>query len=84
MHRIVGRVASCMECRLKIDSPDSRVPDGEIDNLSDLVFINAPLDRRDDRHVETESGQPVERKKLLVQDAGFAPERATDITRLPE
>ena len=48
LHRIVRVVTSGMEGGLKINSANGRMPDGEFDDLADLMFIDAPFDRGDD------------------------------------
>ena len=43
LHRIVPHVASCVKGRLKIEASDHRVPDGKLNDPSDLMVVDSPL-----------------------------------------
>ncbi len=48
--------------------------DREVDDPADFVFVDTALDRRNDRNVQPDLGQPVERPQLLLQQVGLARE----------
>ncbi len=65
-------VTADVEGWLKVDAAHCRVFDGEVDDSSDLVFVDSALYRGNQRHVQADGGETVEGKKLLGQDVGLS------------
>ena len=75
-HRIVLPMAARMKRRLKIDSPNSRMLDGKVDDLADLVLVHSALDCRNNGDVQANLGKPIQCPKLLLQNVGFSAKNA--------
>ena len=69
-----------MERGLKVDSADGGMLDREVDDLADLVFIDAALDGRHDRDIEADLSQAVQRAQLLFEDVRLASNDAVGLT----
>ncbi len=61
-------MAPGVECRLEVDAANSGMLDGEFDDLTDLVFVDAPFDRRNERDMQTDLSQTVEGPNLFFQN----------------
>lgn len=56
-------VTADVEGWLKVDAAHCRVFDGEVDDSSDLMFVDSALYRGNQRHVQADGGETVEGKK---------------------
>src|SRR5260370_25958879 len=66
----------CVECRLEVDAANSGMLDGEFDYLTDLVFVDAPFDRRNERDMQTDLSQTVEGPDLFFQNVRLTTKHA--------
>src|SRR6516165_4926571 len=53
--------------------------DREVDDASDLIFVDAALDCGDDGDVETDLSEAIESAQLLLQDVGLAADRVVGL-----
>src|SRR5712664_2902354 len=61
-----------VERRLEVDAANSGMLDGEFDDLTDLVFVDAPFDRRNERDMQADLSQTVEGPNLFFQNVWLA------------
>src|SRR5712664_2750056 len=57
-----------VERRLEVDAANSGKLDGEFDDLTDLVFVDAPFERRNERDMQADVSQTVEGPNLFFQN----------------
>lgn len=62
-----------MKCRLEVDSSNGRMCDGKFDDIPNLMIVHVTLNRWNERHVQPDLSQPIERLQLLFKNVGLAP-----------
>ena len=69
-------MASGMKRGLEVDTTHGRMADGKFDDASDLVLVDATLDRRHQRDVQSAARQPVQRAQFFLEHVRLAADAA--------
>ena len=61
-------VTAGVECGLKVDAPNGWVLDGKLDDPANLMVIHTSFNGGDERDIEANGRQAIQRKQLLLKN----------------
>src|ERR1035437_3185522 len=68
LHRVVMHVTAGVECGLKVDAPNGWVLDGKLGDPANLMVIHTSFNGGDERDIEANGRQAIQRKQLLLKN----------------